>query len=152
MDLAHEWAIRPDTLYMNHGSFGPPPRPVKYARRRWIDALDEQPMDFYVRRLEPAVLHAREATSAFVGTELNNLVLVENATFGMNVVADSFPLKEGFYSNLWWGTMLILSFFAVLKHYIDMGTRSASYGGGDDLSIYYDFYGYFVWSVFSKSK
>ena len=95
MDLAHEWAIRPDTLYMNHGSFGPPPRPVKYARRRWIDALDEQPMDFYVRRLEPAVLHAREATSAFVGTELNNLVLVENATFGMNVVADSFPLKGG---------------------------------------------------------
>ncbi|MCH2179119.1 MAG: aminotransferase class V-fold PLP-dependent enzyme [Mariniblastus sp.] len=95
LDFSHEWAIRPDTLYMNHGSFGPPPRPVKYARRRWIDALDEQPMDFYVRLLEPAVLRAREATSEFVGTALNNLVLVENATFGMNVVADSFPLKEG---------------------------------------------------------
>ena len=95
MDFSREWAIRPDTLYLNHGSFGPPPRPVRYARRTWIDALDEQPMDFYLRCIEPAMHRAREITSSFVGTATDNLVFVENATFGMNVVADHFPLTAG---------------------------------------------------------
>lgn len=47
-----------------------------------------------------------------------------------STVTFSFPLREGFRYNLWWGVMLILALFAVLKHYIDMGTRSASYGSG----------------------
>ena len=59
---------------------------------------------------------------------LPNSVLIP--PFDFSKMALSLPLKEGFYSNLWWGIMLILSLFAVLKHYIDMGTRSASYGGG----------------------
>ena len=59
---------------------------------------------------------------------LPNSVLIPPFDFSKMLL--SLPLKEGFYSNLWWGTMLILSLFAVLKHYIDMGTRSASYGGG----------------------
>ena len=57
---------------------------------------------------------------------LPNSVLIP--PFDFSKMALSLPLKEGFYSNLWWGIMLILSLFAVLKHYIDMGTRSASYG------------------------
>lgn len=95
LDLARHWSIRPDTLYLNHGSFGPPPGPVRYARRKWIDALDEQPMDFYLRSIEPALQKAREATASFCGTSWENLVFVENATFGMNVVADHFPLQPG---------------------------------------------------------
>ncbi len=94
-DLAAHWDIRPGTTYLNHGSFGPSPRIVRETRREWIDRLDAQPMDFYVRQLEPALSHARTAVAKFVGTTPANLVFAENATFGMNVVADSFPLKPG---------------------------------------------------------
>ena len=52
------------------------------------------------------------------------------APFDFSNLVLSLPIKEGFRSNLWWGIMLVLSFFAVIKHYIDMGTRSASYGSG----------------------
>jgi isopenicillin-N epimerase len=52
-------------------------------------------MDFYVRHLEPALLSAREVTARFLGTSRPNLVFVENATFGMNVVASSFALESG---------------------------------------------------------
>src|SRR5262245_34839753 len=93
--LKSEWNFRPGTIYLNHGSFGPPPRTVRACRQRWQDAIDSQPMDFFVRQLEPALLSARERVSRFVGTTAGNLIFVENATVGMNIVADSFPLAAG---------------------------------------------------------
>ena len=97
-EFSHEWLLRSDSTYLNHGSFGPPPNYVRQRRREWIDQLDAQPMDFYVRQLEPALNAARSKTAAFVGTDVENLVFVENATFGMNVIADSLlhnVLKSG---------------------------------------------------------
>ena len=90
-----EWSIRDDTIYLNHGSFGPPPNMVRAARQAWQLRLDCQPMDFYVRRFEEHWLHARARLAAFVGTEPDNLVFVENATMGMNIVAANFPLAAG---------------------------------------------------------
>lgn len=87
-----EWRLRADTTYLNHGSFGPPPEAVRAERRRWLDAMDSQPMDFFVRQLEPAWLAARDKLAAFVGSAAGDLIFVENATAGMNIVADSFPL------------------------------------------------------------
>jgi isopenicillin-N epimerase len=86
------WAIRSDTTYLNHGSFGPPPLAVQAARRAWQNRLDEQPMDFFVRQLEGLLHDTRHKLAAFVGTTAENLVLVDNATYGMNVVAASVPL------------------------------------------------------------
>jgi isopenicillin-N epimerase len=92
---ASAWKLRPDTIYLNHGSFGPPPEPVRQARLAWQEQLDRQPMDFFVRTLEPALREARERLARFVGTRGENLVFVENATYGMNVVAGSFALGPG---------------------------------------------------------
>ena len=44
--LKAEWSLRPGMIYLNHGSFGPPPRPVREARQHWQDALDSQPPSF----------------------------------------------------------------------------------------------------------
>lgn len=89
------WMLRDDTIYLNHGSFGPPPEPVRAARRKWIDLLDAQPMDFFVRRFEAELFAARERLAAFVGTSRENIVFMENATAAMNVVASSLTLKPG---------------------------------------------------------
>ena len=94
-EFSNEWLIRADTTYLNHGSFSPAPEFVRLARRKWIDALDCQPMDFYDRQLEDALWQARSKTAQFVGTIPENMVFVENATAGMNVVARSFPLNAG---------------------------------------------------------
>lgn len=95
MTWQHLWRLRPDTIYLNHGSFGPPPLAVQDARRDWQQRLDEQPMDFFVRQLEPAWFAVRERLARFVGTTPANLIFVDNATVGMNIVADSFPLQAG---------------------------------------------------------
>lgn len=94
-EFSSDFFIRPDSIYLNHGSFGPSPSAVRIARRQWIDRLDQQPMDFYVRQLEGHLYEARKRTAEFVGTSVDNLVFVECATYGMNVVADSFPLNSG---------------------------------------------------------
>jgi isopenicillin-N epimerase len=87
-----EWAIQPDTIYLNHGSYGPTPRVVRECQINWQERMAHQPMDFFARHFEPAWLAARERLAEFVGTQPNNLVFMENSTAAMNVVANSFSL------------------------------------------------------------
>lgn len=94
-DLTSQWQIRPDSIYLNHGSFSPALNCVRYARRSWIDRLDEQPMDFFLRQLEPAIKQSKETLANFIGTDKENVIFVDNATYGMNIVAKSFQLKAG---------------------------------------------------------
>ena len=94
-DFKSLWNIRPDSIYLNHGSFGPPPVPVQESKFAYSRELDSQPMDFYLRHYEPLLENARQKLAEFVGTDYKNLIFVENATFGMNVVAESFQLKAG---------------------------------------------------------
>src|SRR4051812_41936716 len=93
--LKEHWSFRDKTIYLNHGSFGPPPKCVREARQKWQHELDSQPMDFFVRQFEPAWSEARNGLAAFVGAAAGNLIFVENATVGMNIVADSFVLAAG---------------------------------------------------------
>jgi isopenicillin-N epimerase len=51
-------------------------------------------MEFFNRTYEPAWMSARERLARFVGTASENLMFVENATAGMNAVANSFPLHS----------------------------------------------------------
>jgi isopenicillin-N epimerase len=93
--LKARYRLRPGITYLNHGSFGPSPDVVRAARRQWQERIETNPMDFFVRELEPAWLSAREKLARFVGTSGENLIFAENATSGMNIVADSFPLAPG---------------------------------------------------------
>ncbi|HEY3395104.1 MAG TPA: aminotransferase class V-fold PLP-dependent enzyme, partial [Lacipirellulaceae bacterium] len=90
-----EWPIRADTTYLNHGSFGPTPRAVRACQLEWQQRMTSQPMDFFVRQFEPAWLESRKRLAAFAGTAADNLVFVENATAGMNVVAATMRLQPG---------------------------------------------------------
>lgn len=86
------WNLRRGVTYLNHGSFGPAPRPVLEARQGWFERLESEPMDFLVRQMEEHLQAARQRLGQFVGTAGDNLCFVDNATFGMNIVASSFPL------------------------------------------------------------
>jgi isopenicillin-N epimerase len=93
-DWCDQWDLRPGVTYLNHGSFGPPPRPVQAERRQWQQQLDSQPMDFFDRQYEPALQAARQRLAEFVGADPQDLVFVENATAAMNVVANSLRLEH----------------------------------------------------------
>lgn len=87
--------LRPDIVFLNHGSFGACPRPVFEAYRAWQLELEHQPVEFLARRFKVLMQQAREALGAYVGAAADDLVYVPNATTGLNMVARSLPLEPG---------------------------------------------------------
>ncbi len=88
-----EWAIAPETIYLNHGSFAPTPRCVQESLARWTAELSANPMDFYLRRMEAELDGAARELAAFIGANRECLTFVDNATTGMNVVVSALQLK-----------------------------------------------------------
>ena len=84
-----EWAMDPDYLTVNHGSYGATPRCVLAAQREWQDRLERQPTRFMTVELPSLLRAAAERFAAFVGAEGRDLVFTENATQGCNAVLRS---------------------------------------------------------------
>lgn len=89
------WSIPADVIYLNHGSFGPAPLCVQARREHWSRRLEQQPMDFFLREMEPQLDEALGTLGQFVGADRRDLAFVDNATIAMNVVAASTPLSAG---------------------------------------------------------
>ncbi|OYW12875.1 MAG: hypothetical protein B7Z55_17800 [Planctomycetales bacterium 12-60-4] len=89
------WSLPDDVTYLNHGSFGPTPRPVQAIRESWSARLAAQPMDFFLRQMEPALDEAAGRLAGFLDADPRDLVFTDNATTAMNTVAATVPLASG---------------------------------------------------------
>jgi len=87
--------LDPDITFLNHGSFGATPRPVFESYQRWQRELERQPVEFLGRRCDDLLNAARARLADFLGTRLDNLVFVTNATLGVNIIARSLALGPG---------------------------------------------------------
>ncbi len=87
------WTLDPDTIYLNHGSFGPSPDEVYHYQQTLQKECHSQPMRFFLRRLEPLWFAARDRLAQFLNCDPNCLIFSENATAGMNHLASFFPLE-----------------------------------------------------------
>jgi len=96
-NLAQQFLLDPDVVFLNHGSFGACPRPVFEDYQRWQLKLERQPVEFLSsqRELGNNLRTVREAMAAEFGTSTENIAAVTNATSGLNIVAQSIPLNEG---------------------------------------------------------
>lgn len=92
--LADLWDIEPGSIYLNHGSFGPSPSPVREAREAWSRKLELQPMKFFCREMEDELDRATETVARFLKTSADRMILIDNATVAMNVVAASTSLSR----------------------------------------------------------
>ena len=101
MDLAlgaiarQEWALDPDWLTVNHGSFGATPRVVLAVQDEWRRRMEAQP-SYFMRRILPGALRdAAAALGALIGAEGRDIAFLENATTGCNAVLRSLALAPG---------------------------------------------------------
>lgn len=96
-NLSSYFLLDEDVVFLNHGSFGACPKPVFEAYQKWQLKLERQPVAFLDpdRGLSGWLRDARTALAGELGTAPDNIVGVMNATYGLNIVAQSLDLKEG---------------------------------------------------------
>lgn len=94
-NLARQFLLREDVVFLNHGSFGACPRPVFAKYQEWQLELERQPVEFLGRNLTATMRVPRIALAEELGTTPDNIVGLTNATLGLNIVAQSLDLKPG---------------------------------------------------------
>jgi isopenicillin-N epimerase len=87
--VRHEWALDPDFLTVNHGSFGATPLVVLAEQDRWRKRMEVQPTRFFSSEMRPAIREAAAGLARFLGAEAQDVVFVPNATTGCNAVLRS---------------------------------------------------------------
>lgn len=93
-NLKKDFLIDPSITFLNHGSFGATPKPVFKKYQNWQRELENQPVEFLGRRHNNLMKASREALGKYLGTKAENLVYVQNATIGLNIVARALDLRE----------------------------------------------------------
>ena len=93
--LKHDFLIRDDIVYLNHGSCGATPRPVFEKYQWWQRELERQPMEFLNRRASGLLRESRSELAKYLNTDKDNLAYVVNTTIGINILAHSLNLGEG---------------------------------------------------------
>ena len=91
--VRHEWALDPEFLTVNHGSFGATPRVVLAAQQDLQRRLEAQPSRFMRTVWPDALRHAADRLGAFIGADGKDIAFVENATTGCNAVLRSLRLE-----------------------------------------------------------
>lgn len=93
--IRHEWALDPNALIVNHGSFGAAPRAVLAAQDEWRRQLEAEPTRFMSQVLPGALRAAAGTLGRFLGAEGQDVAFVVNATSGCNAVLRSIRFQPG---------------------------------------------------------
>lgn len=94
-DFQQFWSLDPSVTFLNHGSYGACPLPVRRAQQRFREQLERQPLRFFMREFEALLDASRRSLAAFVGAQADELVFVPNATTGVNAVLRSLSFNSG---------------------------------------------------------
>ena len=89
------WSLDPNVTYLNHGSFGAGLVPVLEFQERLRREAEQNPMEWFLRRLPELQAAARQALGTFLGAPAEDLAFVTNATEGVNTVLRSLSFAPG---------------------------------------------------------
>jgi len=93
--VKEHWLLDPDVIFLNHGSFGATPRVVLEVQNAFRRRMEEEPVAFLVRELEPLLDATRAELGKFVGASPADLAFVPNATTAVNAVLRSIDVHSG---------------------------------------------------------
>ena len=87
--------LSPDLLHLNHGSYGAVPREVAAEQDRWRALIERNPTGFFKDILPGELRRLAGLLALRFGGRADDWVFCENATYAVNSVLASFPLKPG---------------------------------------------------------
>lgn len=83
------WALDPEVVHLNHGSFGGCPRAALEAAAAWRARLEAAPMRFFVLDWQRELDRARAVLAAFLRAPADRLAFVPSATAGVAIALHS---------------------------------------------------------------
>ena len=92
--LKAEYLLKPDLVFLNHGSFGACPRPVFEVYQNWQRELELDPVSFIGRRLPSLLEEARGKLAAYLGVDSGEVVFFTNPTTAFNMALRSLNLNQ----------------------------------------------------------
>ncbi|MHA4812219.1 aminotransferase class V-fold PLP-dependent enzyme [Flavitalea flava] len=93
--LRSKFLLNPDITYLNFGSFGACPKPVFEDYQKWQRELEYEPVQFMGVNGLRYLKQSREALSAYIHCDPDDVVYVTNPSYGINIIAKSLQLAPG---------------------------------------------------------
>jgi selenocysteine lyase/cysteine desulfurase len=93
--LRTHFLFHPSYTPLNHGSFGAYPLPVQTCQTNYNSLAHSRPDTFIVSDLPKLINKSREAVAPLLGAHVDEIVLVPNATTGVNTVLRNIRWEEG---------------------------------------------------------
>ncbi len=90
----YPWMSAGDTIYLNAASVGPHPSRALAIGHEWL-RLRGEPQGIGVPLMVDAAQHAREYFAAMTGADSDEIALMPNTTYGLNLAARGLPLRPG---------------------------------------------------------
>ncbi len=93
--MADSWGLDRGRVFLNHGSFGATPIPVREARRSLLERMEADPVSFLLRDYLPSLPETLARMERLAGARPGSVALVPNATTGVSTVLANVPLSPG---------------------------------------------------------
>lgn len=90
----YAWMADDPTIYLNAASVGPMPRVAVEVADRW-SAMRARPHAIPFQALLDSAATARRQFAALVGADADEIALMPNTTYGLNLAARALPLRPG---------------------------------------------------------
>lgn len=95
-NLKEQFLLKKDIHFLNFGSFGATPKPIFDNYQQWQRVLEAEPVQFIAFDGYEYLTTSRAALANYLHCEdKDDLVYITSPTFGVNVIAKSFPLEAG---------------------------------------------------------
>jgi isopenicillin-N epimerase len=90
-----EFDEMPGVAYLNTGTCGRTPRPVRLEAEHWRQQLAAEPCEILWRRLGEALWPTRERVARFVGAAPESIIFMANVSAGINTITNGIRLEAG---------------------------------------------------------
>ncbi|KAF9035625.1 pyridoxal phosphate-dependent transferase [Panaeolus papilionaceus] len=89
------YSLDPEYLNLNNGSYGTTPKPVTQAIEELTLRVERSPDLFHRVEYQPMLKNVRARLADFVGAKTEEIMLVNNASMGINTILRNFQWEKG---------------------------------------------------------
>ncbi len=94
-NIKSQFLLDPSITFLNFGSFGASPKIVFDDYQKWQRELEYSPVQFITINGIKYLQETREALGKYIGCHADDVVMVTNPSYAVNIIAKSLQLQEG---------------------------------------------------------